>query len=162
MMMKETYLCGEFESLNFRLPSCYVFNQLYQIAKGLLLIRLHTQFEGLGEVRRGLCLSKQNPYSLHHPRALEQLVYVINNNMKKKLDGLSDTQGYREESKQENKEEEIKNSIEIKHKSHRQKTSPQYLFQVEDDPSKLHVFCILKKELKTYEVSFTFPGAMGF
>ena len=82
--------------------------------------------------------------------------------MKEEAEDLIDTQEYREEIKQENEEEEVKHSIEIKHKSHRQKTSPQYLFQAETESSKLHVFCIQKKELQVHELDFIFPKGMGF
>ena len=38
----------------------------------------------------------------------------------------------------------------------------EYLFQVEPASSKLFIFCILKKEMKTYELNCTFFNAMGF
>lgn len=38
----------------------------------------------------------------------------------------------------------------------------EHLFQVETGSSKLHVFCIPKKELKTYEVEISFAPGMGF
>ena len=35
--------------------------------------------------------------------------------------------------------------------------APEYLFEVDDEPSRLHVFCISKKQLKTYELGFAVP-----
>ena len=45
---------------------------------------------------------------------------------------------------------------------HNRKTSPEWLFQVQANSYKLHVFCIPKKEFKTYELDFTFLYAVGF
>lgn len=38
----------------------------------------------------------------------------------------------------------------------------EYLFQAEAESSKLYVCCIPKRELKTYELPFTFSWGMGF
>ena len=46
-------------------------------------------------------------------------------------------------------------------KQHHRKISLECLFQVESRSSRLHIFCIPKEELKTYEVDFTFPPRMG-
>ena len=80
--------------------------------------------------------------------------------MKKKHDGVSKTSGFenaklREATKKgrrQKEREEEKNDKKIKHgqNSHHQKSSPEHLFQVENSTSKLHLFCIPKKELKTY------------
>ena len=37
-----------------------------------------------------------------------------------------------------------------------------YLFQVKAESSTLRIFCIPKKELKTYKLNFTFSRGMGF
>ena len=64
-----------------------------------------------------------------------------------------------EERKLERQEEEFKNT-EIKR--HHRKTSPEYLFQPETHSSKVHLFWIPKKKLKTQQLQFTIPAAMGF
>ena len=86
--------------------------------------------------------------------------------MKKKLDRLSKTSGFEEaklgeatqKRKRQKEREEEKNNKKIKHRqnSHNRKSSPEHLFQVETGTSKLHVFCIPKKELKTYSLGFRF------
>ena len=38
----------------------------------------------------------------------------------------------------------------------------EYLLQVEKSSPKLLIFCIPKKQLKTYELNFTFYNGMGF
>ena len=81
--------------------------------------------------------------------------------MKEEGEDLSEIQGDREDSKQEN-EEEVENVTKLNYKQHRKRAAPQCLFQVDTESSKLHVFCIPNKTLKTYEVGFTFPEGMGF
>ena len=60
--------------------------------------------------------------------------------------------------------EEEKNNKKIKDKqnSHLRKISPQHLFQVELCSYKVHIFCISRKEFKTYDVDFAFSRGMGF
>ena len=78
--------------------------------------------------------------------------------MKKKQDRVRENSGFEEvklgeatkKGKRQKEREEEKKKIELRQNSHHQKSSLQYLFQVETDSSKLHQFCIPKKELKTY------------
>ena len=45
---------------------------------------------------------------------------------------------------------------------HLPKRALQYLYQVETESSKLHVFSIPKKELKVHELDLTFSRGIGF
>ena len=56
----------------------------------------------------------------------------------------------------------MKNNRKITQNLHHRKTSLGYLFQVEINSSKLHLFCIPKTEFKTYYFDLPLTGAMGF
>ena len=64
--------------------------------------------------------------------------------------------------KGEKEPEEGKKNIENTEDKKLQKTSPDYLFQLETKSSKLHLFCISKKHLQIYELGFIFSSGMGF
>ena len=53
---------------------------------------------------------------------------------------------------------EIRNDSTARHR----KEDPEYLYQHWTELSDLAVFCIPRKQLKTYEFTFKFPGGLGF